>query len=636
MAFTVPGYHVDQLIGYGSHAEVWSGRTAGAGGSSGTAVALKRIILPAHGDPDRAAELVRSARAEAALLSALEHPSLIRLHQYVRAPAAVVLVMELAEGGSLAQLLRRRDRLSPAEVAAALSPVAAALSFAHSEGVLHGDISAANILFNAAGQPKLADLGLARMLVGQAGADRALGTPAYVDPVVAAGGAAGTASDVFSLAAVALHCVTGSGPWHSAGPTDLHALLDRAAAGVIENLPGKLAGCPEAMARVLTRALDPDPQRRGSAAEFALDLGASVPSAPVVLSAGRILPGIGRHSVERHSPAGMGVVQADLTHVARLQVREEPAAPVLRRGRVRTLVAGPAGLLRSRGAPRAGRRRDMARPARRLRDMARPATRLISVLTVACLGVAVLALVAGRSRGWPVMAAGPRTAHPMASGRPAVTSQPTASQRLAAPSQPAASPQSVPSSQPAASQQPATSGELASSAQPATSQRSEGSAGVTAPTANPGTSRTGGPAGDGAGQASGAAAGSSDVTNPEAVLRELADRRAEAFARNRPDLLATVYQSPALLAQDLSQLSARVPAGCGLAGLRTSYQHVIVARADQHNLEVRATASQPPASLICAGTIRGRTQPAGATRLVLRLVRVGADFRIASQRAEKG
>ena len=300
VTFTVPGYQVDKLIGYGSHAEVWSGRDAG----THEAVALKRIIVPAHGDPDRAAELIASARTEAALLGVLQHPSLIRLHRYVQTPAAVVLVMELAEGGSLAQLLRRRDRLSPAEVSAALSPVAAALACAHSEGVMHGDVSAANILFSATGQPKLADLGVARMLVGHTSTERSLGTPAYVDPVVAAGGAAGTASDVFSLAAVALHCVTGAGPWHSADPADLRMVLARAATGVIDDLPGKLAACPEAMAAVLSRALDPEPQRRGSAAEFALDLGASVPSAPVVLAAGRIPPAVGRHSAERHGPTG--------------------------------------------------------------------------------------------------------------------------------------------------------------------------------------------------------------------------------------------------------------------------------------------------------------------------------------------
>ena len=270
MAFTVPGYQVDQLLGFGSHAEVWSGRAV----ATGEPVALKRIVLPGDAGPDRVADLVRAARAEAALLAALDHPSLIRFYGYVQTPAAAVLVMELAEGGSLAQLLRRRDRLTPTEVAAALSPVAAALAYAHAEGVLHGDVSAANVLFAATGHAKLSDLGVARLLVGHPGADRALGTPAYLDPVLAAGGTAGSHSDIFSLAAVALHCLTGAGPWQRSEGSDLPALLARAATGVIDGLDARLAGCPPAMSEVLRRALDRDPRRRGTAAELALDLAA--------------------------------------------------------------------------------------------------------------------------------------------------------------------------------------------------------------------------------------------------------------------------------------------------------------------------------------------------------------------------
>ena len=118
----------------------------------------------------------------------------------------------------------------------------------------------------------------------------------------------------------------------------------------------------------------------------------------------------------------------------------------------------------------------------------------------------------------------------------------------------------------------------------------------------------------------------------EAALARLAERRAEAFALGRPELLAGVYQSPALLAQDLSQLNSRVPAGCGLAGLRTRYHDVTVTSAGPQRLELQVTVSQPSASLICAGAVRGRTLPAGAARLALSLVRVGAEFRIASQR----
>ena len=592
MAFIVPGYHVDQLIGYGSHAEVWSGRAAG----TDEPVALKRIVLPVHAAPGEAAELVTAARTEAALLTALEHPSLIALRDYVRTPAAVVLVMELAEGGSLAQLLRRRDRLSPAEVAAALSPVAAALACAHARGVAHGDVSAANILFTAVGQPKLADLGVARMLIGHAGPHRALGTPAYLDPVVAAGGAAGPASDVFSLAAVALQCVTGAGPWHSGDPADLAAVLARAAAGVIHDLPGKLAGCPDAMAAVLSRALDLQPHRRGSAADFALGLRASVPASPVVLTAGRImptgplLPGVGRHSVERHAPAGRAVVPADLTHVARLRVRAEPAEPAPGRRGLRGLAAR----LHARLAARLAARRPAARPR--------------AVLVAVLVGIAVLALVTVGGQGWPTLAAGQRTAAVPRVHQPAPSGPLDrawdADGRRAAPGPAAPAERTYDAGSAARTAQPGWVAAAATS--------------TAARTAQPGRQV--------------AAARGTDAPDPGAVLRRLADRRAEAFALNRPDLLAGVYRSPGLLAQDLRQLSARVPAGCGLAGLRTRYRDVTVTAAGHRRLDVRVIASQPPASLVCSGTVRGRTRPAAPTRLALRLVRVGTDFRIASLR----
>ncbi len=594
--FTVPGYQIDQLIGYGSHAEVWSARQV----ATGEPVALKRIILhPASSDPEQAgrqaAALARSARAEAALLATLEHPTLIRLRQYLQTSTAAVLVMELAEGGSITQLLRRRDRLSPAEVAAALSPVAAALAYAHDEGVLHGDVSAANVLFTATGQPKLADLGVARMLIDRAGPDRALGTPAYVDPVLAAGGAAGRASDVFSLAAVALHCLTGAGPWQSGDRDDARAVLARAATGVIDDLLGRLAGCPPALADVLTRALDPEPHRRGSAAEFALDLGASVPGGQVVLGAGRIVPRVGRHSAERDQQAGDGTpargdgapargdgtpargdgtpargdaVPADLTHVARLQVRPEPVAP------------------------------SPGRPARRLARLSagRPArVSAIVAAVVLSLAAAAIGVAAVRGGGRPMPAAGQQTDGQQADGQQAdgqqAAGQQAAGQPVGAPLTPAST-----QSRSAAAVERSEDGGLAVNA----------------------------PGGDGR-----AADGLAD---PHLVLRTLAGRRAEAFASGRPELLAGVYQSPALLAQDVAQLRSRIPAGCSLAGLRTDYRDVTVTSAGPHRLELRVTASQPPASLVCAGVVRSRTLPAGATRLSLSLVRVGAGFRIASQR----
>ena len=166
MTFSVPGYRVEGLLGQGSQSQVWAGRSV----EDGARVAIKRIRV------DSAAQ-ARAGRAEAALLAALDHPGLIALRAYLVVQADIVLVLELAGGGSLADLLRRRQRLSAAEVVAAISPVAAALAHAHDNGILHADVSASNILFTERGQPKLADLGISRLLAGSGTGARHPGLP---------------------------------------------------------------------------------------------------------------------------------------------------------------------------------------------------------------------------------------------------------------------------------------------------------------------------------------------------------------------------------------------------------------------------------------------------------------------------
>jgi len=213
-------------------------------------------------------EQLRHAHDEAALLAALEHPNIVRLHALLPSDDAVVLVLDLADGGSLAGLLDARGRLTPGEVITAIAPVAAALAYLHDEGVVHGDVSAANVLFTAAGVPLLCDVGVSRLTGSQADA---AATPAYVDPAVAAGCVPGPPSDVFMLAGVALHALTGSPTW-PAGSAD--EALAVAARGVLDDVAQRLsaAGAPDAMTAVLSRSLAVDPQRRGTAADLALDL----------------------------------------------------------------------------------------------------------------------------------------------------------------------------------------------------------------------------------------------------------------------------------------------------------------------------------------------------------------------------
>lgn len=297
----VPGYVVEGLLGRGGSAEVWRGRVA----CSGDPVALKRIVL----DELDALAVVRS---EAALLATLDHPNLVRLHEFVTTADAAVLVLDLAAGGSLADLIQARGRLTPGEAITALAPVAAALAHAHGASVVHGDISAANVLFTDAGLPLLSDLGVARLL----GDQRAVHcTPAYVEPSVAAGAPPTQPSDVFTLGGVLLHALTGSPTWPDASAD---AALERARRNDAPDAAQRLAAAevPEATAAVVLRALDPDPHRRGSAAEFALDLRHSGRPVPVELAAGRPRPVLAtgpRHaasSAPQSSGRARGVVLA--------------------------------------------------------------------------------------------------------------------------------------------------------------------------------------------------------------------------------------------------------------------------------------------------------------------------------------
>lgn len=240
----IPGYTAECLIGCGASAQVWRARTT----RTGEPVALKVLETSDQ-------STYRAARAEAALLSALDHPHLLRLHELVADRDQAILVLDLAEGGSLADVLERRSRITAGEAVTTLSPIAAALAYAHEQGLTHGDVSPANILFTEHGQPLLADLGVARLF---GDFDDVRSTLAYLDPAVAAGGPAGTASDVFMIAAVALHALTGRPPWTGSSAGEL---IDCAAGGEIAALDELLSDVPRPVAAVVTRGLVRGPAR---------------------------------------------------------------------------------------------------------------------------------------------------------------------------------------------------------------------------------------------------------------------------------------------------------------------------------------------------------------------------------------
>ena len=206
----LPGYDVLDLLGRGATGAVWAVRDA-----DGIRLAAKVF------DAD-----LEQLDYELSVLQSLRHDHVVRLQDVAvdlsTDPVGTALILELAEGGSLADTLTRRGVLTPGELVTVLCPVARALHDLHGMGLVHGDLSPGNVLLTADGKPLIADLGMSR-LAGHAG-DEVWATESWAAPEVLAGSSPIPASDVYSLGAIAWRALTGAPPEPAALRPDLAEL----------------------------------------------------------------------------------------------------------------------------------------------------------------------------------------------------------------------------------------------------------------------------------------------------------------------------------------------------------------------------------------------------------------------------
>src|SRR3954452_20002775 len=157
-----------------------------------------------------AAEELQRHEAEMRTLAQLDHPSLVTVYDAGDADGQPYLVMQLVEGDTLADELRRGP-IGLERTARYGAALADALAYVHAQGFVHRDVKPANVLIAADGRVHLADFGIAR-LVDSAHVTRTgdvLGTPAYFAPEQVSGGAVGSAADIYALGLMLLECLTG-------------------------------------------------------------------------------------------------------------------------------------------------------------------------------------------------------------------------------------------------------------------------------------------------------------------------------------------------------------------------------------------------------------------------------------------
>ena len=250
-------YEIIRRIGRGGMGVVDLAR-----GPDGEEVALKRLSL--HGTPEELAKARQRIRREAEVLQQLHHPGVVQLRDVIDEDDDLILVMDFLPGGNLAQRVNEQGPLAPDEVGRLADHLLDALAAAHRQGIVHRDIKPANVLFDAAGDPHLADFGVAvhrDATPGLTATEMVVGTPGFMSPEQARGEEATSASDVFCLGATLLYAATGAGPF---GAGDPRVLLLRAAAGRTEKPPKTL---PPDLRRRIEAMLAKDPTARPSAAE---------------------------------------------------------------------------------------------------------------------------------------------------------------------------------------------------------------------------------------------------------------------------------------------------------------------------------------------------------------------------------
>jgi serine/threonine-protein kinase len=222
-------------------------------------VALK--LVPAEtSSGDRAASAIIH---EGRLLARVRHPNVVTIHGAEQIADQVGLWMEFVRGHTLEQILVERKVVSAAEAVAIGLELCRAVSAVHGAGLLHRDIKAHNVMRAEDGRIVLMDFGTGRELQDDASSDLA-GTPLYLAPEVLQGQRATVRSDIYSLGVLLYHIVAGSYPVQARTVREVRRAHER---GVRTAVRTARSDVPSKLARVIERAIDPDPARRYQTAD---------------------------------------------------------------------------------------------------------------------------------------------------------------------------------------------------------------------------------------------------------------------------------------------------------------------------------------------------------------------------------
>jgi tRNA A-37 threonylcarbamoyl transferase component Bud32 len=265
VGLSIAHYRVQAKIGAGGMGEVYRAQDTRLGRD----VALKLLPEKFARDNERMARFEREAK----VLASLNHPNIASIYGFEESNGARALVMELVEGVTLAEGIKK-GQLPVEEALPIAKQIAEGLEYAHERGIIHRDLKPSNVKVTPNGQVKILDFGLAKALEGEmseeemqnsptlsAMATRAgvlLGTAAYMSPEQARGKRVDRRADIWAFGCVLYEMLTGQGPFNGETTSDILACVIRAEPEWT-SIP---ASVPSRLCELVRRCLQKDPKQR--------------------------------------------------------------------------------------------------------------------------------------------------------------------------------------------------------------------------------------------------------------------------------------------------------------------------------------------------------------------------------------
>jgi serine/threonine protein kinase len=194
---------------------------------------------------------------EARILRRADSDYVVRVYDVGEVEGTPYFVMSYADRGTVAHLLEREGSVSFERTLDLVSQAGAGLAVLHAQGSIHRDLKPANLLLRSDGTGQrlmVADLGVAKAMLHASGLTHVVGTPAYMAPEQATGGGVDERADVYALAAVTYHLLTGQ----VAHPGSLAELAQL----TLPPAPSAVAAVPPEVDGVVLRGLEPDREDR--------------------------------------------------------------------------------------------------------------------------------------------------------------------------------------------------------------------------------------------------------------------------------------------------------------------------------------------------------------------------------------